>query len=53
MEWRQLWGMMTAFPAGIIVLAVIWKSSLPDANDGTKAGWLGPLYNPSWRIGAR
>jgi quinol-cytochrome oxidoreductase complex cytochrome b subunit len=28
----------------IIVLAVIWKYSLPDANDGTKAGWLGPLY---------
>src|SRR5256884_8829563 len=28
----------------IIVLAVIWKWTLPDQHDGTKAGWLGPLY---------
>jgi menaquinol-cytochrome c reductase cytochrome b/c subunit len=28
----------------IIVLAVIWKWTLPDQNDGTKPGWLGPLY---------
>src|SRR5437016_1707262 len=29
----------------IVVLAVIWKFTLPDAHDGTKAGWLGPLYS--------
>src|SRR5438876_5339039 len=28
----------------IIGLAVIWKWTLPDQNDGTRAGWLGPLY---------
>ncbi len=28
----------------IIVLTVVWKFSLPDSHDGTKAGWLGPLY---------
>jgi mono/diheme cytochrome c family protein len=28
----------------IIVLAVIWKWTLPDQHDGTKPGWLGPLY---------
>src|SRR5690349_10924802 len=30
--------------ATIIVLAVIWKWTLPDQHDGTKPGWLGPLY---------
>src|SRR5207249_142703 len=30
--------------AVIIGLAVIWKWTLPDQNDGTRAGWLGPLY---------
>src|SRR5690348_15738647 len=28
----------------IIVLAVIWKWTLPDQHDGTRPGWLGPLY---------
>src|SRR2546429_6813112 len=28
----------------IIVLAVIWKWTLPDQHDGTHPGWLGPLY---------
>src|SRR5436309_8351913 len=28
----------------IIVLAVIWKWTLPDQHDGTQPGWLGPLY---------
>src|SRR5919206_214976 len=32
--------------ATIIVLAVIWKWTLPDQNDPTRAGWLGPLYDP-------
>ena len=30
----------------IIVLAVIWKFTLPDQHDPTRAGWLGPLYDP-------
>src|SRR5207253_11115398 len=30
----------------IIVLAVIWKFTLPDQHDPTKPGWLGPLYDP-------
>src|SRR5690242_12701977 len=30
--------------ATIIVLAVIWKWTLPDQHDGTRPGWLGPLY---------
>src|SRR5919109_5248067 len=30
--------------ATIIVLAVIWKWTLPDQDDGTRPGWLGPLY---------
>src|SRR5919204_5989793 len=28
----------------IVVLAVIWKWTLPDQHDGTRPGWLGPLY---------
>src|SRR5207302_9438586 len=32
--------------ATIIVLAVIWKWTLPHQDDPTKAGWLGPLYDP-------
>src|SRR5438067_10982898 len=32
--------------ATIIVLAVIWKWTLPDQHDPTRAGWLGPLYDP-------
>src|SRR5256885_12430250 len=30
--------------AVIIGLVVVWKWTLPDQNDGTRAGWLGPLY---------
>jgi menaquinol-cytochrome c reductase cytochrome b/c subunit len=31
--------------AVIIVLAVIWKWTLPDQHDATRPGWLGPLYD--------
>src|SRR5437879_5653049 len=30
--------------ATIILLAVIWKWTLPDQHDATRPGWLGPLY---------
>src|SRR5262249_14497788 len=30
----------------IVVLAVIWKWTLPDQHDPTEPGWLGPLYDP-------
>src|SRR5919201_5276741 len=37
---------MSAVVVGtIIVLAIIWKWTLPDQHDATRPGWLGPLYD--------
>src|SRR5919198_3259120 len=36
---------MSLVVVGVIIgLACIWKWTLPDSHDGTKPGWLGPLY---------